>query len=481
MIVTRKPEAFQTQRLSFLNTLQVHLLMLAVLWILTGCQTQNLPTPTPAQLAWQEAELGVLICYELHTFNEGRYHQPTARITPIDDPNQFNPSRLDVEQWVLAAKAAGARFAILTASHESGFRLWQSEVNPYCLKAIRWGDGNRDIVAEFAEACRKHDIEPGIYLGTRWNAKLGVYDFKVTERSTITQEAYNQLIEAEVEEICTNYGDWFEFWFDGGAHGPEQGGPDVLSIVEKYQPNALFYHNLQRADARWGGSETGTVSYPCWATFPYVSTGAGETAKDHISANNFELLKTGDPDGSYWMPAMSDAPLRGFGGHEWFWEPGDEHLIYPLEKLMDMYYKSVGRNSTLILGITPDTSGLIPEADVIRLAEFGEEVHSVVAIGRSPLRHGRSPQHDGPITTIIIQEDIQYGERVRKYAVEALIGANGRSPQPGRSPQRWITLTEGTSIGHKRIEKIEPIEVEKIRIKVLESIARPKIKSLSAF
>ena len=53
------------------------------------------------------------------------------------------------------------------------------------------------------------------------------------------------------------YGDWFEFWFDGGAHGPEQGGPDVLSVVERHQPEAVFYHNLQRADARWGGSESG--------------------------------------------------------------------------------------------------------------------------------------------------------------------------------------------------------------------------------
>ena len=125
------------------------------------------------------------------------------------------------------------------------------------------------------------------------------------------QEEYNRLIEKEVKEICTNYGPWFEFWFDGGAHGPEQGGPDVLSIVEKYQPQALFYHNLQRADARWGGSESGTVAYPCWATFPYQSTGAGESAREHISRNNFELLKTGDPNGKYWVPAMSDAPLRG--------------------------------------------------------------------------------------------------------------------------------------------------------------------------
>lgn len=146
-----------------------------------------------------------------------------------------------------------------------------------------------------------------------------------------------------VKEICTRYGPLFEIWFDGGASSPEKGAPDVLPIVKKYQPDCLFYHNDQLAEARWGGSESGTVPYPCWSTFPYPSTGAGE----NISKNDFALLKHGDPSGQYWVPAMADAPLRGYNGrHEWFWEPGDEKHIYPLEDLVEMYYKSVGRNST---------------------------------------------------------------------------------------------------------------------------------------
>ncbi|MGK0353593.1 MAG: alpha-L-fucosidase, partial [Planctomycetota bacterium] len=214
------------------------------------------PLPTKVQLGWQRAELGVLISYDLHTFGDGRYNQRLARITPIKNIDRFAPAQLDTDQWIRAVKAAGARFAILTASHESGFRLWQSQANPYSLRSVKWGDGKRDLVGEFHASCRKYGIEPGIYLGTRWNAQLGVFDFKVTERSTITQPQYNALIEREVKEICTQYGDWFEFWFDGGAHGPEQGGPNVLALVTNHQPNAVFYHNLQRADARWGGSES---------------------------------------------------------------------------------------------------------------------------------------------------------------------------------------------------------------------------------
>ena len=412
----------------------------------------DIPKPTKAQLAWQEAELGVLICYELHTFNEGRYVQSRARVQPIENIDQFNPTELDTDQWIRTVKDMGAKFAILTASHESGFRLWQSDVNPYSLKSVKWGDGKRDIVCEFIDSCKKYDIKPGVYLGTRWNSHLGVYDFKVTDRSSITQQVYNEMIEKEVEEICSRYGDFFELWFDGGAYGPEKGGPDVLSVFEKYQKNCLFYHNYDRADARWGGSESGTVAYPCWATFPYKATGSGESAVNrHVQEKGFRLLKQGDPDGKFWMPAMSDAPLRN---HEWFWEPGDERKIYPLKSLVNMYYKSVGRNSTLILGLTPDDRGLVPDADVKRCREFGDTIRQIFSnkiaetSGKGDfvelnLKTKRTIDH------VVIQEDIVNGERVREFKVEYF------------NDGKWSELNAGTCIGHKRIIKVEPVVAEK--------------------
>lgn len=436
----------------------------------------NLPRPTPTQLRWQQAELGVVFHYDLHVCGPGRYNQQRNRVTAIDDINRFAPSELDTDQWVRAAKAAGARFAILTASHETGFRLWQSDANPYCVKALDWGNGQRDIVAEFHASCRKHGIEPGIYLGTRWNAQLGVFDFEVTERSSITQRQYNQLIEREVEEICTRYGDWFEFWFDGGAHGPEQGGPDVLSIVTRHQPDAVFYHSLQHADARWGGSESGTVPYPCWATFPYPVTGAGESARPEIAAGSFQLLKHGDPNGQHWLPAMSDAPLRGNGGHEWFWEPNQEHLITPSRKLVDMYCRSVGHNSTLIFGLTPDDRGLLPYADVRTLREFGAQVRGmlqhVVARTAAPCS-GKVVELALPAAKdfdlVVLQEDIRHGERVRDYELQLHRSA------------LWHTIARGTCIGHKRIHRFDQANSgDALRLVVRKSVAEPRILSISA-
>ena len=436
------------------------------------------PVPNKRQLAWQEAELGVVFHYDLHVFDGKKYGQGANRIDPVADYQIFNPKNLDTDQWVKAAKDAGARFAILTATHETGFALFQSEVNPYSLKSLKWHDGKGDIVADFVASCRKYGIKPGIYLGIRWNSFLGVHDFKVNgegEFKANRQKWYNTMVEGMVKEICTNYGELFEIWFDGGADHPDNGAPDVLPIVRRYQPNCLFYHNGQLAEARWGGSESGTVSYPSWATFPYRATGAGESAKKDIAKDGYKLLKEGDPNGKYWVPAMSDAPLRGFNGrHEWFWEPGDEAHIFPLENLMEMYYKSVGRNSTLIMGLTPDPNGLIPEPDVIRLKEWGDEIKRRFSI---PIASASGKgnkivlkfKEAVLINHLIIQEDIRYGERIRSYEVQGLI--NGK----------WILLAKGKSIGHKRIEQFESIEINQLRLIIKDSEREPMIKNISAY
>lgn len=436
----------------------------------------NFPLPKPQQLAWQQAELGVIFHYDLHVFDTSKYNQTHNRITPIADYNIFNPSKLNVEQWVLSAKNAGATFALITATHETGFALFQSDVNPYCMKALKWKDGKGDIVKDFVDACRKYNIKPGIYLGIRWNSFFGVHDFKVNgegQQQKNRQQYYNAMVEGMVKEICTRYGPLFEIWFDGGAGNPLKGAPDVLPIVEKYQPNALFYWNAQHADARWGGSETGTVGYPCWTTFPYRSTSSEEYPQ--INLNDNYLLKHGDSGGKYWMPAMADAPLRGYNGrHEWFWEPGDESHIFPVEDLVNMYYQSVGRNATLILGLTPDNTGSIPGADADTLKSFGEEIENRFSHPIAETNGKGNPlfiklKKATDINQVIIREDISKGERIRKYKVEGLVN------------RKWKLLCSGSSVGNKRIQMFKKITSKKIRLTITESVAQPQISSFELF
>ncbi|QOD62460.1 alpha-L-fucosidase [Polaribacter haliotis] len=436
------------------------------------------PVPNKRQVAWQEAELGVVFHYDLHVFDGIKYGQGGNRIDPIPNYQIFNPQELDTDQWVKSAKDAGAKFAILTATHETGFALYQSDVNPYSLKALKWKDGKGDIVADFVASCKKYGIKPGIYLGIRWNSFMGVHNFNVNGEGAFRenrQKWYNKMVEGMVKEICTKYGELFEIWFDGGADHPDNGAPDVLPIVRKYQPNCLFYHNGQLAEARWGGSESGTVGYPNWSTFPYISTGSGENAQKDIYKDNYKLLKQGDKNGEFWVPAMADTPLRGYNGrHEWFWEPGDEAHIFPVEDLMDMYYKSIGRNSTLIMGLTPNPDGLMPEPDVKRLKEWGDEIkrrfqNPIASTSGKGKKITLKLNKKTPINHVIIQEDITKGERIRSYIVEGLI--NGK----------WTILTKGESIGNKRIQQFKTVEVNKIRLKILKADREPQIKNLSVY
>lgn len=443
---------------------------------LSVCSQEQGPVPAPHQLKWHEAEMGVVFHYDLHVFDGLVYGQGNNRINPVEDYNIFNPTLLDTDQWIQAAKAAGAKFAVLTATHETGFGLWQSDVNPYCLKAVKWRDGKGDIVRDFVNSCRKYGIQPGIYIGIRWNSLLGIHNFKAEgdgEFARNRQAWYKRLCEKMVTELCTRYGDLFMIWFDGGADDPKGLGPDVEPIVTKYQPECLFYHNVNRADFRWGGSESGTVGYPCWSSFPYPysHSNANEGARNHN-----ELLAHGDADGRYWVPAMADTPLRGYNGrHEWFWEPGDDDkAVYPLENLMDMYEKSVGRNATLIVGLTPNPDGVIPEGDVKRLKEWGEEIARRFG---TPLAQTSGKAKKLSLNLkgkqkgnyYILQEDITLGERIRAYRVEARTGG------------KWVTVAKGTSVGHKRIERFDPIEATAFRVVVEQCTDSPRIRDFSVY
>jgi alpha-L-fucosidase len=172
---------------------------------------------------------------------------------------------------------------------------------------------------------------------------------------------------------------------------------------------------------------------------------------------------------------MSDAPLRGYKGrHEWFWEPGDEAYIQPLENLMNMYYGSVGRNSTLILGLTPDPRGLLPAPDSIRLQSFGEEVRKrfsnpISTTSGNGQMHQINLKKNTVIDHVMLMEDIAYGERVREFTVE------------GKTSEGWTTLCSGSSIGHKFIAQFNATTVSALRLRITKTLADPQIKAFSIF
>jgi alpha-L-fucosidase len=432
----------------------------------------RLPKPSAAQVAWQDCEVGLLYTFDLAIAAKRFARNNTVRERL--DPKLYNPARLDTDQWIEAAKAAGARYAVFTATHFNGFLQWQSDLYPYGLKQTAWRGGKGDVVRDFVKSCRKAGIRPGIYFSTHRNVYWTVWGHYVDwgkGKGTDRQAAFNRVAEKMTEELCRRYGPLVQIWFDAGVRTPQQGGPDVLPIFEKHQPNSVFYHSGQRSDHRWIGNEQGRAGYPCWATMPGR---AGAVSHNHRTWRRF--LGKGDPAGTYWSPGMVDVPLRGAKGvHNWFWKPGQDHAAYSADRLVKMYYESVGRNCNLILGEVITSDGLVPASDIERLAELGKEVRrrfgkpvaqTTGAGGTVELKLPK-PQR---IDHVVLMEQIARGERIRRYEVEGLVAGN-----------RWQTLCQGQSVGHKRIQRFDAVEVAAVRLKVTASVATPQIRQLAVY
>ena len=420
-----------------------------------GAPTMTIAKPKPEQAAWQDAELGMMICLDLITFTDLR--EPNWQKAGRLDPNLYNPTKLDTDQWMEAAKAMGATYTVFVAKWCTGHLPWQTDLYPYSVKQSHWRDGKGDVVKDYVESCRKHGIKPGIYASVTANAYWEVNNPGLVNwgkgGDDAKQVEYVRMSERMLTELWGNYGPLFEIWFDGGALPPEKGGPNLIPILKKLQPKAIVFQG-PAASIRWIGNESGVAGYPCWAT-----VSASETAGD------------GDPNSTVWQPGECDVPIRN---HEWFWNPNEEGKLYSVDALMDMYYKSVGRNCNMIVGVTPDRTGLIPEADVKRAAEFGAEVKRRFG---SPIAatsgHGDVVELalDKPavIDHAILMEQIAEGERVRKYVVEGMTGG------------QWKQLCAGQSIGHKRIERFDPVEVAKVRVRCTKSVAEPLIRTLAVY
>jgi alpha-L-fucosidase len=432
---------------------------------------KSFPVPTLGQITWQDCEVGMIFHFDI-SVAVGEHTRSNNAYKEVFDPQKYNPEKLNTDQWIEAAKAAGARYAIFTATHFNGFLQWQSEAYPYGLKQAKWRNGKGDIVGDFVTSCHKAGIKPGIYLSTNNDAYWHLWDHYVDwgkGKGSAKQAEFNRAAETMVEELCSKYGPLVQIWFDAGTKLPYQGGPDVLPIFDKYQPGSVFYNCTKRSDHRWIGNEAGYANYPCWATMP------GGEIISHNAPSWKPILGTGDPNGTIWSPGMVDVPLRGANGiHNWLWAPGQDAGALSKEKLVEMYYTSVGRNCNLVIGevITPE--GLVPESDITRLKEFGDEIKrrfsnpvaSTSGKGNSIILEIPAGQR---VNHLIIQENISKGEKVREYTVESRKNGN------------WTKLCDGQSIGHKRIPQTDTVESSALRLTITKSIAEPDIKLFSAF
>lgn len=426
--------------------------------------------PTPQQLAWQEAELTMFLHFGINTFTDREWGDGK------EDPKLFNPTELDARQWVRVAKDAGFKYMILTAKHHDGFCLWPSKYTEHSVKNSPWRAGRGDVVRELVDACREADMKMGVYLSP-WDRH---------ERTYGDSPVYNQYFRNQLTELLTNYGAIDEVWFDGacgeGANGRRQeyDWQSYYEVIRKLQPNALIA--ICGPDIRWVGNESGVARETEW------------------SVQDANPVFQKGIDGKVWYPAECDVSIRP----GWFWHKSQDDKVKSLEHLIDIYYKSVGRNSVLLLNVPPNDQGLFAEPDVKRLREFQEAVTETFAVNfaegkpadASNVRADSKASNavDGnrdtywatdektttaslevnlgePITfnVSLIQEDIALSQRVEEYRLEAWDG------------QGWKQITEGTTIGHKKLDRFPDVTASKVKLTIAKSLAPPLIRAFGLY
>jgi alpha-L-fucosidase len=437
--------------------------LLAVLLVTCRSVTAQV-LPTAEQVAYQQMEMVGFIHFTVNTFTDKEWGYGD------EDPSIFNPTELDAEQWVLTAKAGGMKELILTAKHHDGFCLWPSAYTEHSVKNSPFRNGGGDVVQEFVDACRKHGLKVGLYLSP-WDRNHKDYG----------SPEYITYYRNQLRELLTMYGEINEIWFDGANGGDGYYGganevrridretyydwPNTIALVKELQPGIKIFSDAG-PDIRWVGNEHGFAGETFWSTI--------DKSKLVIGGSDSKYLNTGDPDGNRWIIGQCDVSIRP----GWFYHASEDSLVKPPGQLLDIYYKSVGRNGVLLLNLPPDRRGLIHENDVASLLNFRARIDTIfsedLARGASVVMQKSGEESmqvtmelEGPrkFDQIVLGEEIKKGQRISRFHVD-VENAGGK----------WIKVAEATTIGYKRILQIDPVTTSKVRV-VIEASKYPPLLS----
>lgn len=427
--------------------------------------------PTPQQLEWQQMELTAFLHFGINTFTGREWGDGK------ENPALFNPTDFDAEQWVRSLKEAGFKMAILTAKHHDGFCLWPTKTTGHSVAASPWKDGKGDVVRELRDACDKYGIKFGVYLSP-WDRNASCYG---------DSPKYNEFFIEQLTELLTNYGEVHEVWFDGangeGPNGKKQeyDWTAILSTIRRLQPRAVTA--IMGDDVRWVGNERGLGRETEWSATVLTpgtyarceeqnkALGVKATSKDlggrDMLVNAKEL---------FWYPSEVDVSIRP----GWFYHQQEDNQVKSLKHLTDIYFKSVGYNSVLLLNIPPDQRGRISDADVNRLKEFADYRKEIFTDNRVKgglkawtARPGDTRVYQlkpkAEINVVMLREDISKGQRMEAFTVEALT-ADG-----------WKEIAKGTTVGYKRLIRIPAVEARQLRVKVDACRLAANISEVAAY
>lgn len=446
------------ERMRFVRTMLTGAMCAAACF--AHAQTQNFVDvkPSPQQVAWQDLEFGVIIHFSTNTFLNREWGDGTA------SPSVFNPTQFDPDQWMQAIKAAGAKYVVLVAKHHDGFCLWPTAQTDYSVKASPWENGKGDVVGDVARAARKYGLQFGVYLSP-WDRHDPRYE---------DEAAYDRYYNAELAELAQNYGNLVELWLDGaGSGGHVYNFDKIIETLRTYQPNTIVFADtglFEYGDARWVGNEDGRVPYEDW---------------DVIDRHGYVR----------WRPVEADTPLRAA---HWFWHPDDEKSLKSLDDLLTTWDDTGGHGAQLMLGLAPDTRGLLPDSDAARLKEFGEALRARYAHNLALQHEPASPEIaaalDGdpdtfwaapagsthaqievwfakPVTfnRALTMEWLNEGQRIEKYSIDVWTGSG------------WKSVAAAHAIGHEKIDVFPAVTASRVRLNILSSVNGAAIREFQLY
>ena len=445
--------------------------LLASLLIMTAWAQENPcgPVPTENQLRWQDMEMYAFIHYSLNTYTDQEWGGGN------EDPKLFNPADLDCRQWTRVCKQAGMKGIIFTAKHHCGFCMWPSAYTEYSVKNSPWKNGKGDVVRELADACREEGLKFAVYLSP-WDRNHKDYG----------KPEYVTYFRNQLRELLTQYGDIFEVWFDGANGGDGWYGganetrkidrttyyewPETYRMIRQLQPKCLIWNDgSDRGDLRWVGTEAGNVGETNWSLMP----SKGDTP--------WHMLHYGVETGDVWCPGETNTSIRP----GWFYHDAENEHVKSLSRLMDTYYKSVGRNSTLLLNFPIAPNGRIHPTDSLRGIAFKQMIDEVF---KDNLVDKAKTAHKGDVFTIdfkhptafnrfLAEEDIAKGQRVRKFSLEAMVDGKWQSLK-----DELVDNGDGlTTIGHRRIICFPMVKATKLRFTINSYKQEPIIKRIGVY
>ncbi len=461
--------------------------------------------PTRQQMNALENEFIAFIHFGPNTFTRREWG------TGFEDPAVFAPESIDTDQWVKAMKDAGMKMVVVTAKHHDGFVIWQSRYTDHGIMSSPYMGGKGDVIRDLSKSCAKYGMKMGVYLSPADLYQIenpeGLYgnlskktmrkiprdvEGRPFENKTTFEfelDDYNEYFMNQLFELLTEYGPIHEVWFDG-AHPKSKGGqtynyPAWRELIRTLAPEAVIFG---REDVRWCGNEAGDTRDTEWNVVGY--DGNPDTMTVFRDMTDYDLgsrAKLASSKYLHYQQPEVDTSIRA----GWFYRDDDKQSVRSADDVFDIYERSVGGNSTLILNIPPNREGRFSERELAVLSDVGKRIRETYGEGTDLLQGSDADKAltDGdngtwvdassaieiklknraPINRIVLQEPIATSsERIEKVAVDALTDGV------------WSAIDTVTNVGYKRIIRFPDVEADGIRIRVLESRATPYLSSVSA-